>query len=437
MIHVGLLVKITYRKTEILTYTLYQGPRLSLPSTIPLWLKIACPQLGLSWKESPKQQRPTDLQILILILSISRRRKAITLFWNLSKNRNLSWLQIRIPSYNFWYNSFIFPWLHLHSDRHTNYTQVSWDGPDDPANPKNWSTKKRWTATLLVSLFASIYPIGSTMIAPCILTISQELHITSIFLQQLCLSVFLLGIGTGPLILSPLSEVYGRVPILHAGTCFYFIWNTACGFSKTKEQLIAFRFLSGFGASAALAVGSGVMGDLWKPEERGKAIALYVLGPLLAPAFGPIAGAYVAQGASWRWVFWGMSIATVTTQAIAALFMHETFAPRLLSRKVAERKKTTGQGQWHSEYDEPGRTITRLVGRSLIRPFRLLGTHSIIQLLALYVAFFYGVLYIMLFTFPLIWTQKYHQSVGSSSLNYISTGIGYVAGSQSKLEINL
>jgi multidrug resistance protein len=313
------------------------------------------------------------------------------------------------------------------------YIKVNWDGPDDPSNPKNWSSKKRWTATLLVSFFASIYPIGSTMISPCILTISQELHINNSFLQQLCLSIFLLGIGVGPLILAPLSEVYGRVLILYAGTCFYLVWNTACGFSKNQQQLIAFRFFSGFGASAALSVGSGVMSDLWKPEDRGKAIALYVLGPLLAPAFGPIAGAYITQGASWRWVFWGMSIATITTQTVAALFLRETYAPRILRRKVAEKRKCTQENQWHSEYDEPGRTVTRLVTTSLVRPFRLLGTHPIIQILAVYVLFFYGVLYIMIFTFPLLWTKQYHQALGSSSLNYISTGIGYVAGSQSRL----
>jgi len=45
------------------------------------------------------------------------------------------------------------------------------------------------------------------------------------------------------------------------------------------------------------------MGDLWKPEEREKAIVPYVLGPLLTPAFGSIAGAYIAQETNWRWLF--------------------------------------------------------------------------------------------------------------------------------------
>jgi len=132
-----------------------------------------------------------------------------------------------------------------------------------------------------------------------------------------------------------------------------------------------------------------------------------------------------------------MSIATIITQLLAALSLRETSAPQILDWKVTATRKRTGRSQCHSEYDDPERSITNLVGRHLIRPFRFIGTHPIIQLLAFYVAYFYGVLYIMVFIFPLLWTPKYHQSIGNSSLNYISTGIGHVAGSQSKFDTNL
>jgi len=49
------------------------------------------------------------------------------------------------------------------------------------------------------------------------------------------------------------------------------------------RQFIAFRFLSGLGGGAPLAIGAGVLSDLWRPEERGRAAALYSLGPLLGP----------------------------------------------------------------------------------------------------------------------------------------------------------
>jgi MFS family permease len=68
------------------------------------------------------------------------------------------------------------------------------------------------------------------------------------------LSIFVLGFAFGPLVLGPLSEVYGRVKVLQAANLFYFTFNTACGGSRSKGQLIAFRFLAGLGGSAALTV---------------------------------------------------------------------------------------------------------------------------------------------------------------------------------------
>ena len=57
-----------------------------------------------------------------------------------------------------------------------------------------------------------------------------------------------------PLLLGPLSEIYGRVPVVQLANLFYLIFNIACGASRNKGEMIAFRFLSGLGGSAPLAV---------------------------------------------------------------------------------------------------------------------------------------------------------------------------------------
>lgn len=88
----------------------------------------------------------------------------------------------------------------------------------------------------------------------------------------------------------------------YSSSSFALVWNIACGAARNKGELIAFRFLAGLGGSAPLAVGGGVLGDCWRPEERGRAIALYSLAPLLGPVLGPVAGAWIAQETTWRWV---------------------------------------------------------------------------------------------------------------------------------------
>lgn len=137
---------------------------------------------------------------------------------------------------------------------------VAWDGPDDPANPKNWSTKRKWAATVIVSSFTFISPVSSSMVAPALGAMSRDLGVNNEIVQSLMLSIFILAYAVGPLILGPLSEVFGRVPVLQIANLFYLVFNLACGFAQTGGQMLAFRFLSGLGGSAPLAIGGGVLG---------------------------------------------------------------------------------------------------------------------------------------------------------------------------------
>lgn len=92
------------------------------------------------------------------------------------------------------------------------------------------------------------------MVAPALASIATEFGIENEIESQLTLSIFILAYAFGPLLLGPLSEIYGRVIVLQLSNLFYLVFNIACGVSQSKGQLTAFRFLSGLGGSAPLAV---------------------------------------------------------------------------------------------------------------------------------------------------------------------------------------
>ena len=92
------------------------------------------------------------------------------------------------------------------------------------------------------------------MVAPALTSISKEFGIMNEVESQLVLSVFVLAYAIGPLFLGPLSEIYGRVPVLQLSNLVYLIFNIACGASRNKGEMVTFRFLSGLGGSAPLAV---------------------------------------------------------------------------------------------------------------------------------------------------------------------------------------
>ncbi|KAK9326650.1 major facilitator superfamily domain-containing protein [Lipomyces starkeyi] len=313
---------------------------------------------------------------------------------------------------------------------------VTWEGEDDPENPKNWSTKKKWIATFVVSSFTFISPVSSSMVAPALATMASELHITTDVESQLVLSIFVLAYAVGPLFLGPMSEIYGRIPVLQLANLFYLVFNLACGFAQNKEQLLVFRFLSGIGGSAPLVIGGGVLGDTWRADERGKSVAVYSLAPLLGPAVGPIAGGFIAENTSWRWVFYATSIADAAIQVSGIFFLRETYAPKLLYNKCERLKRQTGNPYLYTEYQHPSHTLSAKLTSSVIRPFRLLGTQPIVQVLSIYMAYIYGLMYLVLSTFPTLWTNRYHENLGISSLNYIALGVGFFIGAQLCAQIN-
>ncbi|KAI4094394.1 MAG: hypothetical protein L6R37_007244 [Teloschistes peruensis] len=313
---------------------------------------------------------------------------------------------------------------------------VTWDGPTDPQNPKNWSIKRKWAATFVVSSFTFISPVSSSMVAPALKVIAQDFGTSSTAVANIMLSIFVLAFGVGPLFLGPLSEVFGRVYVLQLANLFYFVWNLACGFAQNTPEMIIFRFLSGVGGSAPLAIGGGVIGDCWLPEQRGKAVGIYTLAPMLGPAVGPIAGGFITEYSSWRWVFWATCIADILIQILGVFFLQETHAPTLLNRKAAQLRKETGNEKLYTEFDDPDQSLLKKLEISTIRPFRLLGTQPIVQLIAVYMAYLFGLFYLILSTFPSLWEGVYHESIGIGGLNYISLGLGFTLGSQISARVN-
>ncbi|KAI9709156.1 MAG: hypothetical protein M1828_002547 [Chrysothrix sp. TS-e1954] len=315
---------------------------------------------------------------------------------------------------------------------------VTWDGPDDPDNPKNWSSKRKWAAVFVVASFTFISPVSSSMVAPSLNVMSSDLGIHNQVESQMQLSIFVLAFTIGPLFLGPLSEVFGRIPVLQIANLFYFVWNLACSFAKTGPQMLVFRFLSGLGGSAPLAVGGGVLSDLFRAEQRGRAISTYSLMPLLGPALGPIAGGFITDNTNWRWAFWATCIADVAIQLSGLFLLRETYPAKLLGKKTARLRKETGNEKLYSEFDQQRVSLGNKLLTSARRPFRLLFTQPIIQVLAVYQAFIYGLAYLILASFPTLFTSPdyYDQRLGVSGLNYISLGVGFFLGSQIAAPLN-
>ncbi|KAJ7696698.1 MFS polyamine transporter [Mycena rosella] len=312
---------------------------------------------------------------------------------------------------------------------------IDWEGPDDPLNPKNWSRRKKWAATLVVSAFTFISPVSSSMIAPASAQVAEQFGTTDDVLIAMITSIFILAFAIGPLFLGPLSEIIGRNRVIQGANLWYLVWNLACGFAQNTGQLLGFRFLSGLGGSASTAVGGGVLGDIWDAEERGQAIAIYSLAPLLGPVVGPLCGAFISQQSTWRWVFWSTTIVDVAIGILGIFCYRESYAPYILGQKANRIRKAMDAEKGpvrrvRSKFAREDRSWQRIIQTALTRPFTIFYHEPIVQLLGIYMAFIYGVLYLFLTSMPLMFQGTYDENVGISGLNYIALGLGITGASQ-------
>ncbi|KAH7924032.1 MFS general substrate transporter [Leucogyrophana mollusca] len=300
------------------------------------------------------------------------------------------------------------------------------DWEHDPINPRNWSTTKKWTATILVSYYTFVTPLASSMMAPGLPDLAIKYGITNPTLIGLTLSIFLLSFAIGPLFLAPLSEMYGRVWVLHIGNIVFLAFNLGCALSQTSSAFIVFRFLSGFAGSAPIACGGGVIGDLFSERDRASAMALYSIGPLIGPAIGPVAGGWVAQELGIQYVFYIIVGLCGAASILAIPFLRETYAPVIRLRRDKSARDPEAAAAAHPNLVLHHTGKWQYLWINLSRPVILLTQSFICFVLSLYMALMYGIYYLMFATFPDLFSEVYHFSIGMGGLAYIGLGLGFL-----------
>ncbi|KAB8233933.1 MFS transporter [Aspergillus alliaceus] len=301
---------------------------------------------------------------------------------------------------------------------------VNWDGPTDPANPRNWKRGRKLIHILALSAITLYANLAAIMFAPAAQQFAMEFRVTSGIVATLTVTIFILGFAIGPLLLAPMSELYGRLIIYHVCNVVHFAFTIGCALSTNTTMFIIFRFICGCAASSSMSIGGGTIADLYTEAERGKAMALYGIGPLLGPVIGPLIGGFVAQSLGWRWTFWLILILSGATSLLTLIVMRETYEPALLERKAARLRKATGNSELRAQTSNKRLNSRQLLGRAVIRPAKILLLSPIALLLAIYTAFMFGLVYLLFTTFPVVFQMTYGFSIGITGLAYLGLGLG-------------
>ncbi|THC90189.1 hypothetical protein EYZ11_010347 [Aspergillus tanneri] len=275
--------------------------------------------------------------------------------------------------------------------------------------------------------------LASTIVAPAASNVTSEFHVDLPILSSLITTIYIFGYMFGPLILSPLSELYGRRIVFNSANAFFTLSHIGCALAPNVGTFLAFRIISGIGGSVTLSVGGGIVADLFDVHQRGVANALVTTGSVFGPVLGPLIGGIITKYAGWRWIFWALLIACAVLAIAIASFAQETNASVIIRRKTLQLGKETGRQDLQSAYDSEKQPASldnpwTLLARAIGRPWKMLTHSPLLVILCLMVGLISGLLYILLTTTSTVFQNGYGWPLQTAGLAYLGLGFGSLVG---------
>ncbi|OJD21959.1 hypothetical protein ACJ73_06698 [Blastomyces percursus] len=291
---------------------------------------------------------------------------------------------------------------------------VKWDGPADPANPRNMRLGRKWVIVLVLAVGSVCVTCTSSLYTMTYAQIMEEFHCSQI-VATLGLSLFIFGLGVGPLVLAPLSEFYGRRIIYVASFTFFLIWLVPCAVAQNIETMLVARFFTGVSGSAFLSVAGGTVGDMFARDELAAPMMIYTASPFIGPELGPL-----------RWAFYMLLIWAASVLIAIAMLVPETYHPVLFRRKAVKLRRETGDERWRAPIEMSDRSVGQTVLRSIYRPMMLLTMELMCLNLCIFSAILLGILYLFFGAFHLVFSTLHGFTLSQIGLSFIGLFVGMI-----------
>lgn len=293
----------------------------------------------------------------------------------------------------------------------------------DPENPHNWPAWIRWSYTVLLSILVICVAYGSACISGGLGTVEKKYHV-GMEAAILSCSLMVIGFSLGPLIWSPVSDLYGRRVAYFVSMGLYVIFNIPCALAPNLGCLLACRFLCGVWSSSGLCLVGGSIADMFPSETRGKAIAFFAFAPYVGPVVGPLVNGFISVSTGRMDLIFWVNMAFAGVMWIISSAIPETYAPVILKRKAARLRKETGNPKIMTEQEAQGVSMSEMMRACLLRPLYFAVTEPVLVATCFYVCLIYSLLYAFFFAFPVIFGELYGYKDNLVGLMFIPIVIG-------------
>lgn len=169
-------------------------------------------------------------------------------------------------------------------------------------SPKGQNLSKVEFIALMAMMFATIAFSIDAML-PALPEIAADIAPGGTSQAALILTFFVIGMGVGTFFMGPLSDAYGRKPVLYIGLAIYAVGAVLSWISPSLEMMLAARVLQGLGASGPRVVGAAIIRDLYSGRSMASILSLTMMVFLLVPGIAPLIGDLITAAFGWRMIF--------------------------------------------------------------------------------------------------------------------------------------
>lgn len=184
----------------------------------------------------------------------------------------------------------------------------------------------RFALIFILGLLTMLMPLSIDMYLPSMPTIADDFSVTD-GMVQLTISSYLLGFAFGQLLYGPLTDSFGRKPILMFGLIIFAIAAAFCGLAASIDQLITARFFHGIAAASTAVVVNALMRDIFSDrDEFSRMMSFVMLVSNLAPLLAPILGGFLLNWFNWHFIFYTLSMISGLAFILVVVLIPETLA---------------------------------------------------------------------------------------------------------------
>lgn len=207
-------------------------------------------------------------------------------------------------------------------------------GPPEAATT-NIATSR--VVLLLLVVMTGIAPISLYILVPALPALATTFG-RDISIAQMTVSLYMVGIALSQLTMGPLSDKFGRRPVLLGGLALMVAASVACIFAETLPQLIAARFFQALGGASGMVVSRAIIRDIYERDRVASMISLVIAALMIGQMVSPLTGGLIETAFGWRAIFYAITIGALAVAVGIAIALPET-----------RRSRAVGNGGFRSD----------------------------------------------------------------------------------------